>query len=206
MPEETAASCPVHNHKNGFTSKVTSSNHVIMSEPPGPRGPPVFGQAFNLDTSNMHLKFMEWQKVFGDMFMFKILGKHYLVVSHPDILKKMFVTCEHAKMLNDRPASFMGKYVIHRTKDILFRSLDEKQQYLKLATMDYVDDKLQGVKWFYEGVKEEIVSVINDIDHTKDCDIDIIGYMDRLAAKIIGLLVSYFDTVKLFAVHKVIYL
>ena len=192
MPEQTIASCPVHINNNSKcnNSKVTASNnHVIMTEPPGPRGPPLFGQAFNLDVSNMHLKFMEWQKAFGDMFMFKILGKHYLVVSDPDILRKLFVTCEHANMLNDRPASFMGKYVIHRTKDILFRSLDEKQQYLKVATMDYVEDKLQCVKWFYEGVVEEIQSVLNDIDHIKEYDIDIIGIMDRLASKIIGLLV-----------------
>lgn len=179
----------MHDHKNGQISKETSSNHVIMSEPPGPRGPPVFGQAFNLDTSYMHLKFMEWQKNFGDMFMFKILGKHYLVVSHPDILRRMFVTCEHAKQLNDRPASFMGKYVIRKQQDILFRNLDEKQQYLKLATLDYLEEKLAGVSWFYESVTEEILSVANDIDHIKEYDIDIIGIMDRLATKIIGLLV-----------------
>lgn len=170
---------------NGLENK-----HKDMSEPPGPGGLPLIGQAFNLDTDQMHIQFMEWQKRFGDLFMFKVFGKHYLVVSHPDILRNMFVTCEHANRLNDRPASFMGKYVIERTKDIVFRKYDEQQQTLKMATMKYVENTLMDERWFYESVSDECADVVKALDLLRDSNVDIAEILDTFSAKIIGLLVS----------------
>ncbi|KAH3690318.1 hypothetical protein DPMN_191088 [Dreissena polymorpha] len=132
-----------------------------MTSPPGPRGMPVFGQAFSLDMDHVHLTFMEWQKRFGDLFMFRILGKNCMVVSHPDILRKLFDTCEQAKTFNDRPCGFMSKYVIHNSKDILFRNMDEKQQFLKNAALNYFENQLVEEKWFYSAVTDEIRMLVS---------------------------------------------
>ncbi|XP_052259524.1 cytochrome P450 2D27-like isoform X2 [Dreissena polymorpha] len=161
-----------------------------MTSPPGPRGVPVFGQAFNLDMDHMHLTFMEWQKRFGDMFMFKILGKHFMVVSHPDILRKLFATCEHANAFNDRAHSFMNKYVIHNSKDILFRNMDDKQQFLKNAATNFFENQLVEEKWFYSAVTDEIRLLVSEIECLIDREVDIIGIMDKLVIKIMGLVLT----------------
>lgn len=161
-----------------------------MAVPPGPRGPPLIGQAFNLDTDHMHLQFMEWQKRFGDMFMFKVFGKSYLVISDPDILRSMFVTCEHASRFNDRPASFMGKYVIDRTQDIVFRQCDDIQQTLKTFSMNYVENTLMQEKWFYDNVYEECEDIVKTLEQTQGSAVDITDILDKFSVKVIGLLVS----------------
>ncbi|XP_052240157.1 farnesoate epoxidase-like isoform X3 [Dreissena polymorpha] len=159
-----------------------------MTSPPGPRGLPVFGQAFNLDKDHMHLTFMEWQKRYGDLFMFKIMGQDFLVVSHPDILRKLFDTCEHAKAFNDRARGFMSKYVIHNSKDILFRNMDEKQQYLKTKALDYFENQLVEEKWFYSAVAEEMRSLVSEMECLVDKEVDIVRIMDTMVIKIMGLL------------------
>lgn len=183
---------------NGCPFKSACSNceaesdtkDVEMTEPPGPRGPPIIGQAFNLDTDYMHIQFMEWQKRFGDMVMFKAFGKPYLTISRPDILRKMFVTSENANRFNDRVASFMGKYVIERTKDIVFRKCDEKQQTLKMATLNYVENTLMEEKWFYEDICEECDDVVKTLEQLKDAPVDIVEVLDKFSVKVIGLLIS----------------
>ena len=160
------------------------------SRPPGPRGPPLIGQAFNLDTSHMHHQFMEWQKVHGDFFMFKVLGKHFVVISHPDILRKMFDTGKYTCVFNDRPVSFMGTYVIGETKDIIFRNYDDKQTQIKQASWCYVEHTIKSEKWFYECVTEECKSIIKKIKSFKDRPVNLLEMLDLFSAKIIGLLVS----------------
>ncbi|WAR06095.1 ARMP4-like protein [Mya arenaria] len=184
-----ATVCKANGHgTNHVISKPT--DHVTMAAPPGPGGPPIIGQAFNLDTDHLHLQFMEWQKRFGDLFMFKVLGKNFLVISHPDILRRMFVTCEHAKRFNDRPASFMGKYVIDKTKDIVFRKCDDEQQILKNACLEYLEARLLEETWFYTAVCQEARDLVRDLTHLEGKNVDVIAVLDRLTVKIMGLLLT----------------
>ena len=170
---------------------------AMSSAPPGPRGPPVFGQAFNLDTSHMHIQFLEWQKQYGDFFMFKVLGKHYLVISHPDILRRMFVTCENASRFNDRPSSFVGNYIIDKTKDIVFRCYDDKQIYMKQTCMCYIENVSLREDWFREKMTIEMESLLKDVtqyrnssDGSLSSSKSVLDIFDRCTTRVIGLLVS----------------
>ncbi|XP_060593028.1 cytochrome P450 2D20-like isoform X3 [Ruditapes philippinarum] len=190
MHEEKANGCPF-NHEKATAYIKPETVQPVMAAPPGPGGPPIIGQAFNLDTDYMHLQFMDWQKRFGDMFMFKVFGKSFLVISDPDILRSMFITCEHANRFNDRPASFMGKYVINRTQDIVFRNCDDIQQTLKIASMNYVENTLMQEKWFYEKCCEECGDIVKTLEQTEDSAlVDIVDILDRFSVKVIGLLIS----------------
>lgn len=169
---------------------MTSPKAGKSSRPPGPRGPPLIGQAFNLDTSHMHHQFMEWQKVHGDFFMFKVLGKHYVVISHPEILRKMFDTGKYSCTFNDRPASFMGSHVIGDTKDIIFRNYDEKQKQIKSAAWCYMEHTLKSEKWFYECVTDEVQALVMKVKNYKIRTVNMLELLDVLSAKVIGLLLS----------------
>ncbi|KAL4229568.1 hypothetical protein ACF0H5_012607 [Mactra antiquata] len=189
--------CPFSNGNGSLKPKETQKsfdsedmNEDKMEVLPGPRGAPLVGQFFNLDTDNLHMQFMEWQKAYGDLFMFKVFGQHYVVISHPDILKEMFVTCEHAHLFNDRPASFISKYVIDRNKDILFRKCDDKQQIIKMAALNYIETELLNgsEKWFYDNVIEEFEELNTSLVDVKDAPVDITKKMDLTIAKVIALL------------------
>jgi len=177
--------CPL-----GRPRKEAESNEPAGMEPPGPGGPPLIGQAFNLDTDRLHVQFMEWQRRYGDLFMFSVFGKHYAVVSHPDILRQMFVTCEHARSFNDRPASFMGKYVIYKTKDIVFRNCDDKQQFLKCACLEYIETTLFENKVFYNDVRLDINDVISELSSHAGQEVNPLDILDRLTIRVMGLLVG----------------
>ena len=169
---------------------MAASKNCKSSRPPGPRGPPLIGQAFNLDTSHMHHQFMEWQKIHGDFFMFKVLGKHYVVISHPEILRKMFDTGKYSCIFNDRPVSFMGSHVIGDTKDIIFRNFDEKQRQIKQAAWCYVEHTLKAEKWFYESVCEELQNTLQKLKSRTEKRVNLLEILDLFSSKIIGLLVS----------------
>lgn len=156
-----------------------------MAELPGPCGPPVFGQAFNLDSDHLHLQFLDWKNKFGDIFMFKVMGKHFLVVSHPDILKDMFITCENADKLNDRPRSFMGSHVIGETRDIVFRNWDEEQKVLKQAAKEYIDNTVMKEDWFCECLKSEMSLLVKEIESKGGTPADILNITDTCATKIV---------------------
>ena len=173
-----------------LTDKMEYSKNGKSCRPPGPRGPPLIGQAFNIDTSHMHHKFMEWQKIHGDFFMFKVLGKHYVVISHPEILRKMFDTGNNSCVFNDRPLSFMGTHVIGDTKDIIFRNFDEKQKQIKQATWCYVEHTIKTEKWFYECVCEELENIVHKLKSQTGKLVNLLEIGDIFAAKMIGLLVG----------------
>ena len=176
-------------HLPAPTDIMESSKDCKSCRPPGPRGPPLIGQAFNIDTSHMHHKFMEWQKIHGDFFMFKVLGKHYIVISHPEILRKMFDNGEYSCVFNDRPLSFMGSHVIGDTKDIIFRNFDEKQKEIKQVTWCFVEHTIKAEKWFYDCVCKELQNVIHKLQSRTENLVNLIEIMDVFSAKIIGLLV-----------------
>lgn len=166
------------------------SKNAKSCRPPGPRGPPLIGQAFNIDTDHMHHKFMEWQKIHGDFFMFKVLGKHYVVISHPDILRKMFDTGKNSCVFNDRPLSFMGTHIIGDTKDIIFRKFDEKQKQLKQAAWCYVEHTIKTEQWFYECVCEELQNIVHKLQSHTGKLVNLSEIWNSFAAKIIALLLS----------------
>lgn len=45
--------------------------------PPGPKGYPLFGVIFEVDSKTLYKKLDEWTKQYGDTFQFRMLGKKF---------------------------------------------------------------------------------------------------------------------------------
>src|SRR5262245_66391049 len=66
---------------------------------PGPRGLPLVGNYFQIDTATLHLTAERWSREYGEYFRFR-LGPHpVLALANPETI---------AAALRDRPDGFQG--------------------------------------------------------------------------------------------------
>ena len=72
-----------------------------IHELPGPRGLPVLGNLFQLETSRLHLIAEDWSRTYGECFRFRIGPRRILALANPETI---------AQVLRERPDGF------HRTE------------------------------------------------------------------------------------------
>lgn len=58
-----------------------------MSDLPGPKPRPIFGNALQMDVARLHGSLEDWARAYGPMFHFKIMGKDYVGVSEPALME-----------------------------------------------------------------------------------------------------------------------
>ncbi len=77
-----------------------------ISDLPGPPGLPVFGNALQIPSGQVHLAVEGWQRKYGDYFRFRIGPRSFLAVADPEAI---------AAMLRDRPDGFQRTDRLNRT-------------------------------------------------------------------------------------------
>src|SRR5260221_9395911 len=77
-----------------------------ISDLPGPPGLPVFGNALQIPSGQVHLAVEGWQRKCGDYFRFRIGPRSFLAVADPEAI---------AAMLRDRPDGFQRTDRLNRT-------------------------------------------------------------------------------------------
>lgn len=90
--------------------------------PPGPKGYPLFGVIFEVDSKTLYKKLDEWTKQYGDIFQFRMLGKKILCINSMEVLRDTFLQQPCASISTSRPPTFTGKYVLKNYADITFAS------------------------------------------------------------------------------------
>ncbi|MFN2646099.1 MAG: cytochrome P450 [Burkholderiales bacterium] len=68
-----------------------------IGELPGPVAVPLFGNAFGLDATRLHLVAEDWQRRYGDFFQMRIGPRRFLVIAEPEAI---------ARVLRERPEGF----------------------------------------------------------------------------------------------------
>jgi cytochrome P450 len=68
-----------------------------ISDLPGPRGVPVFGNVLQMDRNALHLAAERWAREYGDYFRFRIGSRRFLALADPEAI---------AAVLRDRPDGF----------------------------------------------------------------------------------------------------
>ncbi len=64
---------------------------------PGPKGIPIFGNAFQIQTARLHLQMEDWAKEFGPFYTLKLGGRKIMVIADHQLV---------AKLMRDRPDGF----------------------------------------------------------------------------------------------------
>jgi hypothetical protein len=86
--------------------------------PPGPKGYPVLGNMLDIDLATLYLKLGEWARVYGEIYSFRLMGQHVLVLNSSDIIREAMTTKPYDEIFADRPLTFCGKYLFFDYQDI----------------------------------------------------------------------------------------
>lgn len=76
---------------------LSESRLQTISQLPGPKGLPIFGNFFQLDLSKLHLILEKWSECYGGIYRFKLLNKVIVAVGNPDLVQSV---------LRDRPDTY----------------------------------------------------------------------------------------------------
>jgi cytochrome P450 len=102
---------------------------------PGPKGVPVFGNAFQIQPDRFHQQLDAWADQYGDTFRFSIASRKFIAIRNPEVI---------ASVLRQRPAAFRkGNRLVQVTRDLgfagVFSANDEawrRQRPIVLAGLD----------------------------------------------------------------------
>ena len=101
--------------------------------PPGPKGKPFIGVLTELDTKKMHQQLVDWTHKYGRMFSYKVNGTVSVVISDEKLVREAYSSGVYADLFNDRPDTFIGKYVLFNYSDVGFSMYDDATVKLRKA-------------------------------------------------------------------------
>jgi cytochrome P450 len=87
------------------TSPAATRRIRAIADLPGPRGWPLFGNAFQLETSRAHMAFSRWADEFGKIYRFRAMRHDMVVVSDVEIAQEV---------LRDRPDGFRRREALRQ--------------------------------------------------------------------------------------------
>ena len=130
---------------------------------PEPFSLPFFGHALFMDLRNLHLTFAKYAEKYGRIFQVKIFGQTVVVLNDHKLVRKAFANDYYGDVFNDRPASFVGKYVGFGYRNISFGQCDKRT--LTLRKMLHKGLKVfgEGVTEFEQHVQDELTRLVNEI-------------------------------------------
>ena len=159
------------------------SYNIIKGKPlPGPKLLPVFGNTFQVDIRRLHLSVSDLVKDYGTIFQISLMGQNVVILNEARLVRKAYGSAEYGDVLNGRPASFFGKYVLFNCSDIGFANWNKKT--ITKRKMWHMAFKLYGSDTgHYEQVAEdEMKSLLDDIETTKGDDFDIYTHLKKSVA------------------------
>ena len=150
--------------RNGNTTKGTPL--------PGPKQLPVLGNALQVDSQNLHQSVSDMVKDYGAIFKLSLMGQNTVFINDPELLRKAFGSSVYGDILNDRPASFVGKYLVFSCNDIIFgdanKTTMEKRKAWKKAHKLYGD----GIDHFEQTAEVEMKRLLADLNKTNQLEFD----------------------------------
>lgn len=87
--------------------------------PQGPPGRPLLGITLEIIGQTTFHKLSDYACAFGDIFWLKVFHRKLICLSSKNAMKQAFAKSPCCKMLNDRPYSFFGDYVLSGQQSVL---------------------------------------------------------------------------------------
>ncbi|KAL3870423.1 hypothetical protein ACJMK2_038491 [Sinanodonta woodiana] len=157
---------------------------------PGPSNWPVFGCLFQLESSRLHLSFDRWAQKFGPIIHCKMASTNVYVISCPRLIKKAFADKGYSDILNDRPDTFLAKYIMDDSKGVIFGKYGPT--FIRLRKTMYNGLKMYGVgvQQFESMAHKELDKLVQIISDLEGKDFDPKPLLSRSLASLIGILLT----------------
>ncbi|CAH1788064.1 unnamed protein product [Owenia fusiformis] len=125
---------------------------------PGPKGTPIFGNAFQLDQNAPFVQFLLWSRQYGSVFKIQLFNEEVVVLNDYDVIKEALL--EKSGDFAGRPSSWRMKFITPGGhEDIIWRDLGPDLKKLKKIAHS-------GLKQFGDGM-DRITSLASD--EIQDC-------------------------------------
>ena len=128
-------------------SSVWTLSTANRKLPPGPKGKPFIGVLTELDTKKMHQQLVDWTHKYGRMISFKVNGTVSVVISDEKLIREAYNSGVYANLFNDRPDTFMGKYVVSNNLNVALAMYDD-------ATTKLREAMYKGLHFYGDGIKQ----------------------------------------------------
>ncbi|KAG6330074.1 hypothetical protein ID866_9014, partial [Astraeus odoratus] len=67
----------------------TARKKSKLPYPPGPRGLPIIGNIFDINLDEPHLAYVQWNKIYGEIVYYSILGQKFVVVNSEKVARAL---------------------------------------------------------------------------------------------------------------------
>ena len=159
----------------------TRPNKLRSNPPPGPWSPPLVGNIFSVDTTNIHMTFAKLSEKYGKIFRVSLLGNENVVINDVDLLRKAFLGEEYGEVFNDKPDTFLAKYILFNC-DIGFGGANKCTYTLRKMLQKGLKVFGDGVLRFEHQVIEELDRLVVKINTKNGQDIDICPLLKKSIA------------------------
>ncbi|KAK3599438.1 hypothetical protein CHS0354_036454 [Potamilus streckersoni] len=134
----------------------------VKNPPPGPPGWPILGCLLEIDPSHLHFNLDRWAKKYGPLILFRLATKKMIVMSCPRKVKKALMEKGYSEVLNDRPDSFISKYIMDEANGVLY---GKKKTSVPVKKMLYkgLDMYGQGVQQFEAMALKEMEKLLKSV-------------------------------------------
>lgn len=87
---------------------------------PGPLGLPLLGCALDVNTENIHEKFSEYARQYGDIFQVKLMNFNIIGLNTGEMIKEAASSDGYKQYLNDRATTFYGEMMLFGSQSTVF--------------------------------------------------------------------------------------
>ena len=158
--------------------------------PAGPNGWPIIGNTFQINPYKFHFTLEQWAKDFGPIFKCSILRTNMVVLSSPELIRKAFGSDKNGKIFNDRPESFIGKYIMRNYTSMIAAHYNETLFKARKTFHSALHLYGDGVPKFENTARAEIDNLIETINSFEGNDFDPAPVFERSLGNLVSFLVT----------------
>lgn len=130
--------------------------------PPGPKGKLLIGVATDLNPKTAHLTLAKWAETHGALYSFRVFGLTSVVISDVRLIRKAYSSEAFQGVLNDRPESFVGKYLAYNYSDVGFAKYHDATVKLRKCLHKALHFYGDGVKKFEKLFTSELEKIVDE--------------------------------------------
>ena len=130
--------------------------------PPGPKGKLLIGVATDLNPKTAHLTLAKWAETHGALYSFRVFGLTSVVISDVRLIRKAYSSEAFQGVLNDRPETFVGKYLAYNYSDVGFAKYHDATVKLRKCLHKALHFYGDGVKKFEKLFTSELEKIVDE--------------------------------------------
>ncbi|PVD23444.1 hypothetical protein C0Q70_16713 [Pomacea canaliculata] len=169
----------------------SSGQTAALPLPPGPRGAKaVLSLLRGITLGNFHLEAQTWAPPCTPISMCTSHLGSFVSINHPDLVREAFAGRHTESITNDRPETFIGKFLFYGPKDIAMASITPEwfvQRKMFHSALRLYGD---GVQRFESTVQEEVRRLMEELEQCLGEDVYIEEHLSFSLLCILSILLT----------------